>query len=80
MTPPMPYIPYLSFTRWSQEAIYLTEVKHYQSFYNIQSGLDLIGYHLEDLHKCIAMIFVIAFVMRVGAFLSLQFLNRDKRK
>jgi hypothetical protein len=68
---PLPYVPYISYIRYGQEALYLLEVKWYAEIYNIQSGLKLFGYHEEDLLWCILMVPAIGIAIRVLAYMSL---------
>ena len=73
---PMPIIPYLSFLRWSIEGLYLTEVWEYRLIYNIDSGLELFGYTMNNYSLDLWMLFILGVALRAIACLVLVFGKR----
>jgi len=64
------YIPsYFSYTRWANELIYLTEIKHYTS--NYRSMGMLYGYYIDDETMCWCMIATFLFVFRILGYIAL---------
>ncbi|KAL0480158.1 ABCG24 [Acrasis kona] len=68
---PLPFIPYLSYIRYGQEALYLLEVKWYKDIYDIKPGLDLFDYDEAHYAWCIAVVPVFGIVIRMIAFFFL---------
>ena len=77
---PLPIIPALSFLRWSVEGLYLAEVFEYRHIYNIDSGMELLGYSVANFSLDLWILFVQGVVFRVLAGLALVLMDRDKRK
>eukprot|EP00003_Mantamonas_plastica_P030396 TRINITY_DN752_c2_g1_i1.p1 TRINITY_DN752_c2_g1~~TRINITY_DN752_c2_g1_i1.p1 ORF type:complete len:202 (+),score=48.80 TRINITY_DN752_c2_g1_i1:2-607(+) len=76
---PMPYIPYVSYIRWGQEAIYLNEMKRYM-YYNVQSGMDIFGYKWEQYPICMILVPAIGIIIRILAYIALELKDKSKRK
>ncbi|KAL9658627.1 hypothetical protein ABK040_006163 [Willaertia magna] len=74
---PMPYISYLSYIRYGQEALYLNEIIWYSQVYDINSGLKLFGYNLNDYLWCVLVVPVIGILFRIFAYFSLFTLHDD---
>ncbi len=70
----------VSYMRWAEEAIYISEISRYTAVYDVQSGLDLFGYSLQNFQEDMLMILALGVVFRIIAFVLLELLNRDKRK
>jgi len=77
---PMPYVPYISYMRWAEEAIYITEIGRFQDVYDVTTGLNLFGYSLENFTEDMTMILALGLAFRIIAYVLLEILNRDKRK
>jgi len=77
---PLPYMGNFSFLRFAQEALYITEVEQYKSVYNIEAGLKILGYDLDNFLLDISMIILHGIIFRVLSLLALIFWNRDKKK
>jgi len=64
------YLPtYLSYTRWSNELVYITEVKHYTS--NFRSMGTLYSYYISDEVYCWCMICSFFCVFRIMGYIAL---------
>jgi hypothetical protein len=70
---------YLSFTRWSQNAYYLLEIKHYKSEYYVDPEMDLWGYSFSgsdsyypaNLGQCLQVLAIMVLVARLAAYVAL---------
>ena len=71
---PMPYIYSLSFLRYSTEALYLTEVKKYSQVYDVNSGLDLMGYAFKNFPRMAITIPLFGIIYRILACIALLIL------
>ncbi|KAL9646021.1 hypothetical protein ABK040_012080 [Willaertia magna] len=74
---PMPYIPWISYIRYGQEALYILEVKEYSKVFNIETGMDILGYNLDDYWWCIMSVPLFGLLYRFLAYLSLFTLRPD---
>jgi len=77
---PVPYVPYISFLRWGQEAVYITEVNQYRNVYNISTGLEVLGYSSDNYRMDLVMMLSLGIAFRIFAFIFMVILNRDKKK
>jgi hypothetical protein len=57
-----------------------SEIKKWANVYDIHTGLDVMGYTMDHEILSILLLLVIGFSFRLLAFLSLELLDRGKRK
>lgn len=55
-------------------------MKEYKDLYDIQSGLDLLGYKIDNFSLDIGLIIAIGIFFRILALVMMILLNRDKKK
>ncbi|KAL9643147.1 hypothetical protein ABK040_001636 [Willaertia magna] len=70
---PMPYIYWLSYLRYAQEALYLAELSAYKQIYSLDSSLNLYGYSFSDWVWCLLAIPLFGLLFRLLAYISLLF-------
>jgi hypothetical protein len=75
-------MPYASYIRWGQEALYLEEITMWNDIQgvNINPSLALFDYHLDNYEKCMATTFLFGVIFRVLALLGMHALNRDQKR
>jgi len=66
--------------RWSNEALYISELKRYTSIYNITSSYENMGFDIDNYQTDLLSLLGIGMIARVLALLCLVFLNRDRMK
>ena len=80
MWPPFSIIPYFSFFRWLVEGFYVSEIKQWSNIYDIQSGLDAMGYkllfHLIDFLVPV----LLGLLTHIIALVCLHLMHRNQRK
>jgi len=81
MFPLLHVMPYTSYIRWAQEALYIEEISEWAKVQgvNIQPSLDLFDYHLDDYNTCMIMTAVFGVGFRVLAFAAMMLLNRHQK-
>jgi ABC-type multidrug transport system ATPase subunit len=81
MFPLLQAMPMISYIRWGQEALYLTEIRQWGEIQgvNIQPSLDLFGYNLNDFDLCVILVVVFGIAFRVFALGAMLVLNRDQK-
>jgi hypothetical protein len=76
---PLAILPWFSYMRYAQEAIYLTEIKHYYHLFDngkeLQPALDRLGYDQANLWWCIVVLVGYGVLFRI---LTLFFLYTHK--
>lgn len=75
-------MPYASYIRWGQEALYIEEITKWNDIQgvNITPSLELFGYHLDDYQRCMVMTVVFGVGFRVLALVGMHVLNRDQKR
>ncbi|CUG89279.1 ABC transporter, putative [Bodo saltans] len=75
-------MPYASYIRWGQEALYLEEITMWNDIQgvNINPSLALFDYHLDDYKHCMMLTFVFGVFFRVLALVGMHALNRDQKR
>lgn len=79
MFPALRAMPYLSYIRWGQEAMYLEEIKMWSRVVDVQPSLTLFDYHLDDSVRCMYITFLFGVAFRVLAFIAMSVMNRDQK-
>ena len=77
LIPPLFWMSCVSYVRYTQEALYLIELRCYQSIYNIETSLSVFGYELNDLLLCVGLIPVFGVVFRILSLIMLYQINDD---
>eukprot|EP01080_Neovahlkampfia_damariscottae_P000220 gene220-4466_t len=72
MSPPMKYLPNVSFLRWGMESLYCFEITKFSKIYNIQYSLETWGYHPERFWMNFGILIGIGVLLRVISFFSLM--------
>lgn len=72
-------MPYASYIRWAQEALYLEEIREWGQVVNIQPSLNLFDYHLDDYQLCMVLTLVFGVIFRVLALVAMTTLHRDQK-
>ena len=72
-------MPYASYIRWAQEALYLEEIREWGEVVNIQPSLNLFDYHLDDYELCMILTLVFGVVFRCLALIAMVALHRDQK-
>lgn len=75
-------MPYLSYIRWGQEALYLEEIGMWNEVegVNIKPSLALFDYHLDDYNMCMLATLAFGVGFRVLALIGMHALNRDQKR
>lgn len=71
---------YSSFFRYSTEAFYVTEIQNWSTIYNIQSGLELHNFNLDNYPIDIAILASYGIALRIIACVLMVVLNKDKKR
>ena len=81
MFPLLHVMPYLSYIRWAQEAMYLTEMREWNEIQgvNIQPSLKLFDYHLDDYALCMAIVVYFGVAFRLFALLGMLLMHREQK-
>ena len=81
MFPLLHVMPYLSYIRWAQEAMYLTEMSEWHQIkgVDIEPSLKLFDYHLEDFTLCMIVVLVFGVGFRVVALVAMLALHREQK-
>jgi hypothetical protein len=69
----------ISYSRWATEGLYVTELHQYAEEYNVQPSLDYWGYELNAFNLDVAMLFTIGTVLRIGSFIALIALHKNRQ-
>ena len=67
----------LSFMRFSLEAAYVGELRHYQEVYDISGALAVHGYETERYELCQRTVWLHGIVFRIGALVLCSALRRS---
>eukprot|EP00026_Physarum_polycephalum_P000451 Phypoly_transcript_00452.p1 GENE.Phypoly_transcript_00452~~Phypoly_transcript_00452.p1 ORF type:complete len:1573 (+),score=187.05 Phypoly_transcript_00452:292-4719(+) len=70
----------LSPYRWSQEALYIAEIKRFEGIYNIKSSVEYWGFSINNQTNDLIALLVIGVGARLIGLVCLMVLNRDKMK
>ena len=73
-------LPALSYSRWSNEAFYVSVLANYRDTYDLERGLHALDYSFDGVRLALLMPFVIGFVARCIALVLLLVWNREKRR
>ena len=77
---PLNIAPNFSFLRWAQEAFYISEVQSWGDVYDIQPGVDDLGYDLDAKVRDMVMVLAFGVLFRIIAFVIMVLKDRDKRR
>ena len=78
--PPLKWMPNISYLRWAQEAFYIVQVRGWADVYNINRGLEIFSYHLDEYSLAMGLLLVFGVIFRLAAYLVMVLMNRDKQK
>jgi ABC-type multidrug transport system ATPase subunit len=71
---------YGSFFRYSTEAFYVTEIRNWETIYNIQSGLTLNRFDIDNYLIDMIILACYGLALRIIACVLMVVLNRDKKR
>ena len=74
-------MPYVSYIRWAQEALYIEEISEWAKIQgiSIEPSLQLFDYHLDDYNMCMYATFIFGVVFRLLALLAMYAMHRDQK-
>lgn len=74
-------MPYMSYVRWGQEALYLAEIEEWSHIQGIdvKPSLELFDYHLSDYNFCMGMTILFGVLFRVLALIAMLVMHRDQK-
>lgn len=73
-------LPAMSYSRWSNEAFYVSVLANYRDTFDLDRGLRALDYSFDAVSFALLMPFVIGLVARCIALILLIALHRDKRR
>jgi len=81
MFPLLRVMPYLSYIRWAQEAMYLTEIEKWNAVegVDINPSLQLFDYHLDDYYLCMLVTAAFGVGFRILALIAMSVMNRHQK-
>ena len=81
MFPLLHAMPYISYIRWGQEALYLQEIRKWSEIQgvNVQPSLDLFGYSFDDYALCVILTAAFGVLFRLLALIAMIVMNRDQK-
>jgi ABC-type multidrug transport system ATPase subunit len=81
MFPLLGIMPYISYVRWGQEALYIAEITEWSQIrgVDINPSLKLFDYHLDDYSMCMWLTFGFGVLFRVMALVAMQLMHRDQK-
>jgi hypothetical protein len=75
-------MPYASYVRWAQEALYVVEISEWAKVkgLSIEPSLELFDYRLDDYNKCMVVVLLFGVIFRVLALAAMLVLHRDQKQ
>ena len=80
--PPLRIMPYISYIRWGQEALYVAELSHLATIQgiDINPSLRLLDYQLDHYTMCLVYTLLFGVGFRLIALGAMLFLHRDQKR
>jgi hypothetical protein len=82
MFPLLHAMPYLSYIRWGQEALYLNEIREWNKVQgvNVDASLALFGYRFDNYETCVWVCLGYGVLFRVLALIAMTVMNRHQKQ